>query len=167
MARQWLKGSSRTREGGDPYLAFLVFAGLGLGTWAMEPQVRLTILWIALAAAVLNYAQDERLELDYSLLNLGRGALLGLIVSLPLLVFLKDPMLVGKAEERIRDNQETPEYALTEIITEAEKIFSQKEDPVFRERGADIRDVAYRIIGNLMGTPSRVIDITHSPQRFN
>ncbi len=73
------------------------------------------------------------------------------------LVFLKDPMLVGKAEERIRDNQETPEYALTEIITEAEKIFSQKEDPVFRERGADIRDVAYRIIGNLMGRVNNLL----------
>jgi len=92
MPRQSPKEQTQTHNGVDPYLAFLVFAGLGLGTWAIDPELRLTILWIALGIAVLFYAEDERLELDYSLPNLGRGALLGLILSLPLLIFLKDPL---------------------------------------------------------------------------
>ncbi len=73
------------------------------------------------------------------------------------LVFLKDPMLVGKAEERIRDQNESAEYALSEIVNEAERLFSEKEDPVFRERVADIRDVAYRIIGNLLGRVNNLL----------
>ena len=92
MPRQSLKEQGQAHDGVDPYLAFLIFAGLGLGTWAINPQLRLTILWIALGIAVLFYAEDGRLEVDYSLLNLGRGALLGLILSLPLIIFLKDPL---------------------------------------------------------------------------
>lgn len=92
MPRESSKERRDARGGVDPYLAFLIFAGLGLGMWAIDPQLRLTILWLALAVAVLFYAENGRLELDYSLLNLGRGALLGLIVSLPLLIFLKDPL---------------------------------------------------------------------------
>jgi len=85
-----LRSRRDTEEGLDPYLAFLVFAGLGLGMWAVAPPLRLTVLWIVLGTAVLLYAESGGLELDFSLLNLGRGVLLGLIVSLPLLVFLKD-----------------------------------------------------------------------------
>ena len=92
MPRQSSNEQSNAYDSIDPYLAFLVFAGLGLGTWAIGPQLRLTILWIALGMAVLLYAERGYLELDYSLLNLGRGALLGLILSLPLLIFLKDPL---------------------------------------------------------------------------
>jgi membrane protease YdiL (CAAX protease family) len=85
-----LRNRRRGQDGLDPYLALLIFAGLGLGMWAIDPQLRLTLLWIALASAVLLYAESGSLDVDYSLLNLGRGALLGLIVSLPLLIFLKD-----------------------------------------------------------------------------
>ena len=92
MPRRPLNEQRRSLGSADPYLSFLIFAGLGLGTWAIDPQLRLTILWMALGTAVLLYAESGRLELDYSLLNLGRGALLGLILSLPLLIFLKDPL---------------------------------------------------------------------------
>ncbi|MFH1743981.1 MAG: phosphoenolpyruvate--protein phosphotransferase [bacterium] len=67
------------------------------------------------------------------------------------LVFLKDPMLVGQTENRIRTRFESAEYALSQVVGEAEKIFAQKEDPIFRERFADIQDIGRRILGNLLG----------------
>ena len=71
----------------DPYFAFLLFVGVGLGTWRVELQLRLTVLWLALLALAMIYAEERPLEANYSLLNLGGGALVGLIVSAPL-VFL-------------------------------------------------------------------------------
>ncbi len=67
------------------------------------------------------------------------------------LVFLKDPMLIGRTEQRIREQRESAEYALAQVVGDAERIFSRQEDPVFRERFADIQDVARRVLRNLLG----------------
>ena len=74
----------------DPYFAFLLFVGVGLGTWRLELQLRLTILWLTLLALVMVYAEERPMEAKYSLLNLGRGALVGLIVSAPLLLLARE-----------------------------------------------------------------------------
>nr|HPO09162.1 phosphoenolpyruvate--protein phosphotransferase [bacterium] len=67
------------------------------------------------------------------------------------LVYLKDPMLIGQTEQRIGEQRESAEYALSQVVGEAERIFSGQEDPRFRERFADIQDVARRVLGNLLG----------------
>lgn len=74
----------------DPYFAFLLFVGIGLGTWRVELPLRLTTLWLALLGLVMVYAEERPLEARYSLLNLGRGALVGLIASAPLLFLSRE-----------------------------------------------------------------------------
>lgn len=73
------------------------------------------------------------------------------------LIFLKDPMLIGETEERIRTRYESAEYALSQIVAEAEKVFAQQEDPLFRERFTDIQDIARRILNNLTGAVSNLL----------
>ncbi len=83
--------SVRTLLGGwvlNPYLAFFLLLGVGLATLRLEHQLRLTVLWLVLLGVVLLYAETGRLKSSYSLLNLARGALLGLIVALPLYLFV-------------------------------------------------------------------------------
>jgi len=83
--------SVRTLLGGwvlNPYLAFFLLLGVGLATLRLEHQLRLTVLWLLLLGVVLLYAETGRLKASYSLLNLARGALLGLIVALPLYLFV-------------------------------------------------------------------------------
>ncbi len=85
--------AARTLLGGwalSPYLAFLLLAGIGLATFRVEHHLRLTVLWLVLLGLVLLYAEGGRLRGDYSLLNLMRGALVGMVVALPLYLFAKD-----------------------------------------------------------------------------
>lgn len=74
----------------DPYFAFFIFVGVGLGTWMVEPQLRLTILWLTLLGLAGFYAEGKAVEANYSLLNLGRGALMGLIISVPFLILARE-----------------------------------------------------------------------------
>lgn len=83
----------RTLLGGwvlNPYLAFLLFLGVGVATFRLEHHLRLTLLWLMLLGIVLLYAESGRLKASYSLLNLSRGALVGIIVALPFYLFAND-----------------------------------------------------------------------------
>jgi membrane protease YdiL (CAAX protease family) len=73
----------------DPYLAFLIFAVVGLGTWRIGGEARLLILWLVLLGVCLVYAEEKTIAMQYGLANLGRGAVVALIISLPLLLLAR------------------------------------------------------------------------------
>jgi membrane protease YdiL (CAAX protease family) len=72
----------------EPYLLFLVLVGIGLGTISVRQPVRLALLWVALVALSVIYRSHHEVDVGFSLPSLGRGALLGLVISVPLLAFL-------------------------------------------------------------------------------
>ena len=72
----------------EPYLLYLVLLGVGLGTITLPQTSRFAVLWSALAGLCIAYLGRERLELGFSFITTGRGALLGLVISLPLLAIL-------------------------------------------------------------------------------
>jgi membrane protease YdiL (CAAX protease family) len=74
----------------NPRLGFLLLLGVGVATFRLAHPLRLSLLWLVLLVLVLLYAQGGRLKSNYSLLNLGRGALVGIIVALPFYLFAKD-----------------------------------------------------------------------------
>jgi membrane protease YdiL (CAAX protease family) len=78
--------SKSSRRDFDPYFAYLIFVGVGLGSLQVNPEVRLTLLWSSLLALSLIYAARKPVATQYSLANLGRGAIVGLIISLPFLL---------------------------------------------------------------------------------
>lgn len=85
--------TSRILLGGwvtNPHLAFLLLLGTGLTTFRLEHHLRLMLLWLMMLVLVLVYAESGRLKANYTLLNLWRGALVGVVVSLPFFLFARD-----------------------------------------------------------------------------
>jgi membrane protease YdiL (CAAX protease family) len=66
---------------------------MGLGTAALGASARLVILWTTLLALWLVQREGRALRLEYQFAEIGRGALIGLAVSVPL-VLLAFPALV-------------------------------------------------------------------------
>ena len=86
-------GSIRPLSGGwalNPHLGFLLLAGVGLASIRLSHPLRLSLLWLVLLVLILLYAQSGRLKSDYSLLSVGRGALIGALVALPFYLFARD-----------------------------------------------------------------------------
>jgi membrane protease YdiL (CAAX protease family) len=82
----------------DPYLTFLVYAVVGLGTWRIGGEARLLILWLVLLGICLIYAEEKAIAMQYGLVNLGRGAVVGLVISLPLLLLAQDALKTTSAK---------------------------------------------------------------------
>jgi len=76
----------------DPYLTFSIFAVIGLATFRLGMDTRLLIIWLVLLGLCLIYAEGQDIAMQYGLANMGRGAVVGLVLSLPLLLFAKDAL---------------------------------------------------------------------------
>ena len=68
----------------SPHFGFIVLVGVGLASLRLTHPLRLTLMWLVELGLVLLYAQTGKLKSSYSLLNLGRGLLVGIVVALPL-----------------------------------------------------------------------------------
>jgi membrane protease YdiL (CAAX protease family) len=77
---------------GEPYLLFMVFAAVGVGTVLVRPNVRLMLLWVVLVLLSVLFRSVHRVEFTFSSSSLLRGALLGLVISVPVLAFLSDQL---------------------------------------------------------------------------
>ncbi len=71
---------------------FLIFCGIGLGTVLFRQAERLALLWTTLAILGVLYHSRAGVNLAFSLPNVGRGAALGLVISVPVLAFLARPL---------------------------------------------------------------------------
>ena len=62
-----------------------------------------------------------------------------------------DPEFVGQMEEKIKDESVNAEFAVKEVSDVFINMFESMEDPYFRERAADIKDVTYRLQTHVLG----------------
>jgi phosphotransferase system enzyme I (PtsI) len=67
------------------------------------------------------------------------------------LMLLEDPEFVGAIESNIEMNMVNSEKAVSEVAEMYLSIFESMEDEYMRERAADVKDVANRMISNLLG----------------
>lgn len=67
------------------------------------------------------------------------------------MMLLDDPEFVGAIEENVKSNMINAEKAVSDTLEMFLQIFESMEDEYMRERAADIKDVARRIIDNLSG----------------
>jgi phosphotransferase system enzyme I (PtsI) len=67
------------------------------------------------------------------------------------MMLLDDPEFVGAIEENVKNNMINSEKAVSDTLEMFLQIFESMEDEYMRERAADIKDVARRIIDNLCG----------------
>jgi len=67
------------------------------------------------------------------------------------LMMLEDPEWLGRIEETIQTEQRNAEHVVESITAEYAAMFEALDDPYIRERAADLKDVAGRIVRNLLG----------------
>jgi phosphotransferase system enzyme I (PtsI) len=65
------------------------------------------------------------------------------------LLMLDDPLLVGRAQQIVRDEHVNAAWALHRSYEELRRLFGDMEDPYLRERQTDVADVAGRLRMNL------------------
>ncbi len=71
---------------------------------------------------------------------------------------LEDPYYLSRIIQDIRENGTNAESAVLRQVEEFSKIFEQMDDPYFRERGGDLRDVGRRVIGKLISSQETTCD---------
>ena len=72
----------------EPYFLYLILVAVGLGTMLLGQPTRLAIIWTVLVLMGLIYQGHSRIDWRFSLVEIGRGALVGLVIGIPLLAFL-------------------------------------------------------------------------------
>ena len=65
------------------------------------------------------------------------------------LMFLEDPMLIDDTYSLIKEKKIKAEEALHNKLEELSIIFTQIEDPLFKSRGTDLKDVGNRLYKHL------------------
>jgi membrane protease YdiL (CAAX protease family) len=89
------KRKSRQKPAGpylEPYLAYLVFAAVGVGSYRLAQDVRLVLLWLVLLIVVLLHVEQHPVKLQYTLTQMGQGAVVGAVLSVPLLLLAWEPL---------------------------------------------------------------------------
>ncbi len=67
------------------------------------------------------------------------------------LMFASDPEFVSSVEEMIKNESVNADFALDSVSSMFIAMFSGMDDPYFKERAADVKDVTYRITANVLG----------------
>ncbi len=67
------------------------------------------------------------------------------------LILLEDPMFSGEVRKRIKNFNQNAAFAVKQVTMSLIERFSSIDDEYFKGRDADIRDVARRLIHNLLG----------------
>ncbi|MFC1668464.1 phosphoenolpyruvate--protein phosphotransferase [Chlamydiota bacterium] len=75
------------------------------------------------------------------------------------LMVLEDRSLLEEVIKKLEKDQKNVEFVFNEVIQRYSEIFSQMEDEYLKERVTDIKDVARRVLHNLMGKKRQ--DLSH------
>ena len=75
------------------------------------------------------------------------------------LMVLEDRALIEEVIKKLEKEKKNVEFVFQEVINKYQMIFSQMEDEYLKERVTDIKDVAKRILHNLMGKKRK--DLSH------
>jgi membrane protease YdiL (CAAX protease family) len=149
------KSKSRTsrssRRDLDPYFAYLIFVGVGLGSLQVNPEIRLTLLWSILLALSLIYAGRKQVAARYSLANLGRGAIVGFIISLPFLLAARGVLNVSSTRLFPMPSQAALFQALIFVSAPVEELYFR--GILQRERGLVSAAVLYGLAGTVFFLP--------------
>ncbi|MGH7825731.1 MAG: phosphoenolpyruvate--protein phosphotransferase [Candidatus Binatia bacterium] len=74
-------------------------------------------------------------------------------------LILEDPAIIHQIENQIRKEGYVAEYAIKVVFEQYLRSISQIEDNYLRERTADVKDAAQRLLENLSGAPDHQIEV--------
>ncbi len=144
----------------DPLFACLVFAAVALGTLTIATSVRLVVLWTTLLVLWFIYQEGKARTLSYQFAEIGRGALVGTAIGLPLMVLALRPLItaipilfVSRAEPTLVGvSSATVFVSLVLLAPFAEELFFR--DLLQREQGLGIGVGLYAAAGLLLFLPT-------------
>lgn len=136
----------------DPYLAYLVFAAVGVGTHQLGQDGRLLLLWLALLGASLIHATYQPIEWQYTPTRVGQGVAVGLILSVPLVILALEPLRAATARLYPLGSGTTVFQALVLIAAPIEEAFFR--GILQRERGFWVATGLYGLAGAVFFLPS-------------
>ena len=97
-----------------PTLVYLVFVAIGLGTWGLAQDTRVLALWsVLLLGSLILGAGRGSLRVGYSLPELARGVIFGLVLGLP--IALLAPAALAVTAERLFSGAR-PEALLLRLV---------------------------------------------------
>ncbi|MBI2361646.1 MAG: phosphoenolpyruvate--protein phosphotransferase [Deltaproteobacteria bacterium] len=76
-------------------------------------------------------------------------------------LILEDPTIIEQIETQIRKERYVAEYAVRSVFEQHLQSFTQIEDEYLKERAADVRDVAQRLLENLSGIKEEALVVPH------
>lgn len=79
------------------------------------------------------------------------------------LLVLDDPSLIDEVVRRVKEEGQNVDYAFDRVSNKYIKSLANAEDDYLRERAADIKDVAHRVIRNLQGSHSQDLHALEEP----
>jgi membrane protease YdiL (CAAX protease family) len=142
----------------DPYFAYLLFVGVGLGTLPLSPTPRLIMLWMTLLGLWLVYREGQPVHVTYRFSEIARGVLVGLGIGAPLVIITfrglaqAIPILyVGQAAADSVTGS-TVFTSLVVLAPLAEELFFR--DVLQRERGPWIATAMYAAVGLIFFLPT-------------
>jgi membrane protease YdiL (CAAX protease family) len=145
------RSSKSSRRDLDPYFAYLILVGVGLGSLQVNPEARLTLLWSTLLALSLIHTGRKPVTARYSLANLGRGAIVGLIISLPFLLAARSVLTEMSVRLFPMPSQAALFQALTLVSAPVEELYFR--GILQRERGLLSAAVLYGLAGVVFFLP--------------
>lgn len=74
-------------------------------------------------------------------------------------MILEDPAIIEQTEAKIRKEGYVAEYAVCSVFEQHLNSFTQIEDEYLREKAADVKDVAQRLLENLSGIQESKLDL--------
>ncbi len=138
----------------DPYLAYLIFAAVGVGTYRVGQDGRLLLLWLVLLLTSLIYADRRPIELQYTLTRIGQGAAVGLVLSIPLVMLAVEPLQATTARLYPLGNGVVMFQGLVLIAAPVEEMFFR--GMIQREHGFWAAMGLYGLAGAVFFLPSVV-----------
>lgn len=80
------------------------------------------------------------------------------------MLVLEDPILLDEVSRMVLEEKINVEYAVQKFVEKYIAILSASDDQYLSERGADLRDVAARLLNNLLGRTEET-DLRHLPEQ--
>ena len=135
----------------DPYYACLIFAGVGVGTLGIRGPARLVLLWLTLLLLSLLYVERRPVQMHYSLGNVGRGAGLGALLAVSLLLFASDGLRITSERLFPMGSGASLFQSLFFVAAPVEELFFR--GVLQRERGIVTASVVYGLAGVVFFLP--------------
>jgi len=105
------------------YLAFAIFVAVGVATWSLDQSVRLALMWLVFLSFALSYASAQKLQFSYTLADLARGAVAGLLVSVPVLLLARDFLIITSQRLFPADNLLSLMWIVVLIMPAVEAVY--------------------------------------------